>query len=449
MKKTLTRILTILVVLSMLFALAACGNKTTDVNEKTATTTSTTTATADSTKTPEVVKINLTLWDNSSAETDPKFAPRKTTLDGLTKTFPNITVETNYMPDEAYKTKVKVAAAANELPDIYFMWGGGTAKPTVNAGLALPLDEYLTDDIKSQMVAGGTTNFTYGGKVYGLPYTMWAGINFCNKELFEKNGVKIPETWSELLTAVKAFKAKGITPMAVGEKDLWPGMFFQNILAIRTAGADYSNKALDKQVTFDTPEMADSGNKLLELINAGAFNVANMGQTNNDAEAEFVAGKAAMFYQGSWWAGTFDDAKCPIKGKVVSMNFPAIEGAKGDGNAFLGGCIDTYMVNTNTKMKDETVKYYLEYVKNLSKNYFIAGSLPGWKHPDVDASKLGQTTQDIVKLTGTSTGFVLAWNTFLEGKDADTHMNLVAELFGKKITGEAFAKEMQKLNEVK
>ena len=46
-----------------------------------------------------------------------------------------------------------------------------------------------------------------------------------------------------------------------------------------------------------------------------------------------------------------------------------------------------------------------------------------------------------------STGYVLAWDTFLEGADADTHKNLVAEIFAGTKTPEDFAKGMQKLNE--
>ena len=48
-----------------------------------------------------------------------------------------------------------------------------------------------------------------------------------NKELFEKAGIDAPPaTWDEFLADVQKLKDAGITPIAVGEKDKWPGMFW-------------------------------------------------------------------------------------------------------------------------------------------------------------------------------------------------------------------------------
>ena len=53
---------------------------------------------------------------------------------------------------------------------------------------------------------------------------------------------------------------------------------------------------------------------------------------------------------------------------------------------------------------------------------------------------------EINKLTDSATGYVLAWDTFLQGTAIDAHYNLLQELIGGKITPEEFAKKMQEAN---
>jgi raffinose/stachyose/melibiose transport system substrate-binding protein len=168
-------------------------------------------------------------------------------------------------------------------------------------------------------------NFTYDGKIYGLPIYMIAGIFYCNTELFEQNEVKMPDTFDELLEAVKVFKAKGITPMAVGEKDGWTGMFYQNIISIRTAGVKLCNDALSNVTSFNRPEFAEGAEKLSELIKAGAFDNNCMNLTRDEAELDFNNGKCAMYYNGSWVAASLDDENCPVKGKILVRNFASFK----------------------------------------------------------------------------------------------------------------------------
>lgn len=444
MKKCLYRFGYLMISTALVLGMAACGQAKTDTASQGGNTAAV--ASTEQTKAEEPKQLTLKVWDINPAETDPKFKPRNAAIDNLAKKYPNIKIDLLAEPNENYKTKIKVAASANELPDIFFSWGAGFAKPLVGTGNLMVIDDYIKD-IKNQLAEGAAQYFTYDGKVYGLPFNMWAGTLFCNKELFDKYQVKIPETWEELLTAIKVFKQNGITPMSCGEKDLWPGMLHQNILAIRTAGLDASIKALNKEASYDTPEMAESAAKLVELADAGAFNPGYFGMANADAKNEFNQGKSAMVYMLSVWAGAFDADDSPVKGKVVVKNFPALDGAKGDNNGFLGGSVDGYFINSKVEDKDMVMKYYIDFVKTLSKySSELNGDLSPWKLEDLDTSKFGPVAKDIRQMITNSKGYVLSWDTILEGKDADTHKNLIANLLAKEITPAEFAKEMQKLN---
>lgn len=399
---------------------------------------------ASTTPPAEKEDITLTLWSQWSSDADGMKKPLDTVLANFQAENPHIKVEMDTINTEAYKQKIKVAAAADELPDLLFSWGGGFAKPFIDAGKILDLTPYVNDEMKAKLLPGTLDNFTYDGKIYALPSYIGCMVLYCNEELFEQNNVALPQTFDELLAAIKAFNAVDITPIAVGEKELWPGILIQNILAVRTAGVENSIQALNKMSSFDTPEFRESGDKLAELVQAGAFSPGCMGVEELEAESDFANGKAAMIYMGDWAAATFHADNVPVKGKVVIRNFPAITGGK-DPGAVLGGAIDTFMASASTKHPAEAAKLLAYICEHLGQEGYLSGaSLPAWKG-ETQEGDINPLTQQIMALSNQATGFMLAWDTVLEGADADTHLNAVAELFGGKATGADFVKAMESI----
>lgn len=392
----------------------------------------------------EKVTINVwTLWTESSQDVNAKVFHR--VFEEAKLEFPEIEFRHDATENEAYKTKIKTAIAANEAPDVFFSWGAGFVKPFVDAGKVLALDGYLTDGTADKMNPGSATFFTFNGKIYGLPAYQWVGVLYCNTELFQKYGVKIPETNAELIAAVRTFRANGISPIAVGEKDRWPGMFWQNAFALRTAGAALCQEALSGTASFDRPEFVESAARLAELVSLDAFIDGAMGLSYDEAMAAFLEGQVPMTYMGNWFAGNIVDSK--VNGKVVVRNFPALPGAKGAASEFLGGSIDGLCVSEQSEHRDEAVKFVKFVAERMAQELAATGDgLPTWKVPEA-TGEINPITKQIVALSKDATGFVLAWDTFLEGADAQEHLNLVAEIYGEKLSPADFAKEMQKLNE--
>ncbi len=391
-------------------------------------------------------QVMLKLWHIWVTDSESNKKPFEKAVRDWNTANPGIQIEVEATENETYKTKIRTAIAVNEAPDIFYCWGAGFARSFVEAGKVLPLDEYLNDGTKDRLLPGGLDNFTYKGRIYGLPIYMIAGVFYCNQELFEKYGIKIPGTYDELLTAVKGFRDEGITPMAVGEKDGWPGIFYQNILAIRTAGTKMCNLALNKQASFDRPEFRESAEKLVELIKAGAFDSKCMDLTRDEAEEDFKHGRAAMYYNGSWLAGSLEEIGCPVKGKVTARNFPVLEDGGGDSNGFLGGAIDTFMISINTKHKEEAASALKAIDESFCRESYLSGAgIPAWK-VEVDETQVNPLAVDISKMLKNSSGFVLAWDTFLTASEAQTHINLVADIFAGRLGPDEFTAEMQKLN---
>ncbi|MBX4266357.1 extracellular solute-binding protein [Clostridium estertheticum] len=429
MNRKFMKISSLLLTIALTSTLMACGNKTTST-----------------TQTGSNQKITLKLWHIWTSDTDSNKQNVEAVIKEWNTANPNVQIEAEGTENEAYKTKIKTAISANEAPDIFVTWGAGFSQPFVDAGKLLPLDDYLKDGTKEKLLNGALTYLTYNKKVYGLPYANDIGIFYVNKELFDKNNIKIPTTYDELLVAIKAFKSKGITPMAVGEKDKWPGMFYYDALALREGGAKLSNSALAKKSSFEDPTFVNASSKLSQLVDAGAFNSAALGLTRDESEVPFLQGKIPMYYNGSWLAGTIDQGKSVVKGKVVAMNFPSLSDGKGGADEVLGGAINGFVVNANTEHKAEAAKAVKFIAENISKKLYTTGAgIPTWK-VDVDESKIAPLTKQISVIAKKSTGNVVWWDTYLSGADAEVHKDLVAQIFGKQITPANFAKQMQVIN---
>ena len=391
-------------------------------------------------------KKTLSVWNLWTTESDANAKSFNIVLKQWQALHPDVDVVIDATENEAYKTKIKTAMAANEVPDVFFAWGGGFAKPFVEAGQVLALDDYLADGTKDRLLGGALDNVTYDGKTYGLTFIQWVGTLYCNKEMFDANGITIPTTNDELLAAVAAFKAKGIVPITVGAKDGWPAMFFQNVYAVRTAGAQLCNEALSGAATFNAPEFVQSAKYLDDLVKAGGFDPGALALSYDEAKMPFLAGQVPMIYQGSWLAGEIQDPTLSqVVDKVVGVNWPSIADGKGEATQILGGAIDCLMVSNNAKEKDLAVDFVKYITENMSRESFKLGAgIATWKI-DMTGIEVSPLVQNIIDFAAKSTGSVLAWDTFLSGEAAERHKSLVQEIFAGQLTPEDFATEMAKL----
>ncbi len=389
-------------------------------------------------------KVTLNVWHQWANDTN----DLKKIYDEAVKKYQsehtNVTIKTDTLDTEAYKTKINTAFAGNtEDVDVFYYWGGGKAKKFADAGKLLPIDQYI-DGVKDKIQPGSTTAFQFDGKTYALPMFSWNMVLYCNKEIFDQNGVKVPETYDELLDASKKLSAKGITPLVVGAKDGWNAAFVYEALALREVGAAKINSYLSGKGDFSDPGYAEAAKKLQELNAAGAFGKSPLATSHDEADSAFAAGKAAMRLMGSWYAGNIYTGKdSKVAGKVVAAKIPMVAG-KGNATEFAGGFIEAFFINNNTKNKEEAAKFAI-YINEVMGKAAAENSLgfSGWKGT-IDSSKLNPLTKEIAEQVKTSTSSVLAWDTSLDEETTTTHLEAVQALFGNKMTPEQFVKAHQK-----
>jgi raffinose/stachyose/melibiose transport system substrate-binding protein len=289
--------------------------------------------------------VTIHWWHISTG--DPGLSYWKSLADAYTKLHPNVTFDITPLENEAFKSKLATVMQAGDPPDLFQSWGGAVLWTYASGGLVRNIAPQLTADNnawKGTFAAQSALDL-YGqnGEYYGVPLDWGAVGVFYNKALFKKAGLdpdKPPKTWADFLTTVKTLKAAGITPMAIGEKDKWPGHFIWVYLAVREGGQSAFLSAYNRTGKFTDDPFIKAGQDLKALVDLQPFQSGFLAATYNDAETVMGNGQAAMEVMGQWSPPT--QASSSTSGKGIGDDlgwfpFPTVEGGKGDPSDAFGG----------------------------------------------------------------------------------------------------------------
>lgn len=388
--------------------------------------------------------VTLNVWHQWSNDTNELKKIYDTAVDDYMKANPNVTIHSETLDTEAYKTKISAEFAGDASGiDVFYYWGAGMARKLVNADKLLPLDSYVTEDVKAKLVDGSTSAFTYDGSLYSLPSFSWYMTLFCNKDLFDQAGAALPATYDELKDAVtKLNTLDGVTPVASGAKDGWNAAFIYQALALRQVGAAEENAMLSGQSEFGGDGYRAAAESVVELYNMNAFGKNPLEQSSNDADAAFGSGKAAMRLMGSWYANNIytDESFTIDPENVVALKIPMIAG-KGNETDYCGGFVESFWVNKATAYPDEAAKFAIYINEKMGVASYETGSgFSGWTTP-ADESNLNPLFIQIKDLLGEGKEGVLAWDTSLDAEPATIHNEMVQTLFAPGADVDAFMEE--------
>jgi raffinose/stachyose/melibiose transport system substrate-binding protein len=286
--------------------------------------------------------VTINWWHISTAE-DHKALFQKF-ADDYMAAHPNVDIQITVLENEAFKTKLTTVMQSGEPPDIFQSWGGGVMNDYANAGLLQDITPALDADggaWRNTFATGALGVYSYQGKNYGVPWDMGMIGFWYNKDLFAQAGIaNPPTTWTEFLDDVKALKAAGITPIALGEGDKWPGMHMWAYLVTRLGGKANFEAAYNRTGSFTDAPFVEAGNKLQELIALEPFQDGFLGATYGDEATAMGNGKAAMELMGQWAPAVEKDNSADKNGigdKLGFFPFPMVEGGKGDPADAVGG----------------------------------------------------------------------------------------------------------------
>ena len=164
---------------------------------------------------------------------------------------------------------------------------------------------------------------------------------YYNKTVFEKVGVAAAAVVGRHHGLVPKFNAKGIAPFSLGGQSRWTNMMWLEFLFDRIGGPEVFQAVFDgEKDAWSNPAAIKALTKMQKLIKANGFikGFSSITADSNADQALLYTGKAAMMLHGSWTYGSMksDGGDFVTGGHLGWMNFPPVDGGKGDPSDTVG-----------------------------------------------------------------------------------------------------------------
>lgn len=352
------------------------------------------------------------------------------------------------VPQAGLDQKLQLLAGQNALP-VQFAAGNAPAltEQLDKSGKIADLESELTklgvlDQL--QPAAVSTIRSLYDGKLAVLPYEYNIEGIFYNKKLFADHGLSVPATWDELVAASAKLQGAGVQPFAASGQQGWPITRLVSGYLYRSLGPAAMEDIKEGKAKLTDPQYVAAAAQVAELGAKGYFG-QGVGSIDYDtAMNQFLTGKAAMFYMGSWALSNIADAKQNTLGadNVGFMPYPAVTGGK--------GAIDQYPSNVGLPLALSAKSFDSKtgnWVKCIAENYGGTalkdqGSLSGFKVNSSVEDKNAVTTQ-VRKTIASTSQSVLWFEALFSTKATNVSQTNAASLVTGAVTPEKFMQTVQ------
>ncbi|OCT15084.1 hypothetical protein A8709_13305 [Paenibacillus pectinilyticus] len=300
------------------------------------------------------------------------------------KEYPNISIQYENAPVDQYQGVIKTRFVSGDAPDLIGVFPGTWKDPFVKSGYLMDLTDStwsakLEDKARSTMMTGG--------KLYAMPVDQNAIGVIYNKKVFKDLKLTIPKSWDEFLEMCEAIKVSGLTPLALGTKDMWVTQIIP--LAMAPSAIYHDQPDFDRSMYQGKSSFSRSAwSKMLkdygELNKRGFFNKGTLGVTYDQMIHLFATEKTAMMIMGTW-------ALKPIQLENPDLEvgmFPLPYTDKGK-DAWVSSGVSIGIGASSTTKYPDAVKKYLEF----------------WAKPEINAMFLKEA------------------NAFTTFKDVDVELN--------------------------
>ena len=191
--------------------------------------------------------------------------------------YPN--VEFIYEKIDGYTDTLATILERDDAPNIFFSYAAWMAGDEKYKDIIPHMEDLSEANLKINLdcIRPGLVNRNASDQVLMVPIYSRSYGALINKNLFEKENIKIPTTWDELTSACASFKEKGYKSPIMGFS-LNSSNNLMNTLAYPSFVASLANntEALQKANSLDPSAgeyMRDSLTKVKQLVDSGAVNV--------------------------------------------------------------------------------------------------------------------------------------------------------------------------------
>lgn len=386
--------------------------------------------------------VEITMW-HIATESDSFYSVLPPAIEAFNASHEDVQIKAEAIQNDAFKTQLSVAVAADEQPDIFMTWGGGLLKSYVDAGVVRDIPE-LDGEAGAAFIAGGLAPSTFDGKHYAVPANLAGVALYYNKALFADAGLEPPATWDDLIASCAVFNDAGITPVALGNVNRWTGSFWYMNLVLRSGGSEPFMNAFNRVegASFADPAFIEAGQRIQEAVEADCFGEGFNGIDYPDEQLLFGTGLAAMELQGDWnYAGIINIDEELAHNDVGIVPFPVLGSEAGDPAAMVGGTGQAFAISVNAPAEANMALMELLGSEAFGTAVAENGFLPALSGYDMYIQD--PIVQQFAALLGGASFVQLAYDQFLPPALAQVHLDTTQQLFALSTTPEEAAQTME------
>ncbi|MFB4167281.1 ABC transporter substrate-binding protein [Virgibacillus sp. JSM 102003] len=288
---------------------------------------------------------------------EPEYAPFfEKVVKQYEKENPNIKIDMNAIGDNAMKDKLRTTIGGGDAPDIVFTWSGQFVQKFIDAGVAMDLSGYFSEDEKwsENFISASLQPFKSGDKIYGVPIRLIGKFFVYNKEIFNEYGLDVPTTWNEFTKVNEELKENGITPIGLGNEHPWASIHYLTGLNQEMV----PQEVLEKDYNPETSQFEHEGyvkalEYLIELNENGYFNDNINATSHSMAKENFIQGNSAMVYVET---EEFIQINNSLEDEWGIFTLPEIKSGEGEAN-YVTGAPDGFLVSDQSEHPDEAVDF--------------------------------------------------------------------------------------------
>lgn len=355
MKKTLLRVVSVLLAAIMVFALVGCKKSEGDTG-------------GDTGDGASSGKKTMRFLSNIQDRTRTEGLHEQMQLDKWLEKNPDYTLDYEFVPNANIQEKTSQYMATDNLPDVYKEWASTQefVDRAKNGMLQVIWDsQEAANEEGYNFLDGALNKWTYEGKVYGGAYNFDVFIWYYNGEMFEKEGWAPPESWEEFMSLIDTIKDKGYVPASFSGKDAYQSSaILQDIMTRVSGDNELGLKAITGETKWteneDIRKSFEYASELIEHDISGG--TSWLAQDYAGARGLFVNGEIPLYFFGSWefMMITDDQLSETFREKVDFFMTPDIPGGKGsktDLGAYFGGGLSAASKSNYPDAAKDLVKF--------------------------------------------------------------------------------------------
>lgn len=274
--------------------------------------------------------------------------------------FTGIHLDHQFIPNNEYYDKLKLAFASHEVPEVFDLNG---------ANLALYASQGAIKDLTPMLKSSGLWDkvdpeiwdaIAIDGKVYAVPKEVpSAACTYVRGDWLERLNMEVPKTYDEFLEMIRRFKAEipeceiGLTAPGVKSPQNLPE-FYQ--------GAQYGfyRENGEWKDGFAQPNMADAMQRMQDAYKEGLLDMEIITNTTSTCRDAWYEGKVGVFnYWSGKWGGTLQERLVANNEGAVALAIEPISEATYSFATLSGLCISA---EVSDEKAEQIFKYFFEYM---------------------------------------------------------------------------------------